>query len=229
VRCDTVSNPLILLGGTFDPVHHGHLRTAVDLFQAFSGRADIALMPAAQHRLREAEAAAPEDRLAMLALAVANEPGLSVEPLEIQRGGTTFTVETLEILRQREGAQRSLIFAMGLDAWHSLSKWHRWLEIVQLAHIIVVCRPQGSSGEALNCGDALQANRTDLIDDLISTSHGKVLFLTLTQLEISSTRIRSLLKQGLSPRYLLPDSVLTYIEKHQLYRCRNRDTDHQHT
>lgn len=185
------------------------------------------MMPAAQHRLREQEAASPDDRLAMLKLAVSHEPGLLVEPLELERGGTTFTVETLEIVRQRVGAQRSLIFVMGWDAWQSLPKWHRWLEIVQLAHIIVVSRPQAATAVTPECGEALQANRTDLIEDLISTSHGKVLFLTLTQLEISSTRIRSLLKQGLSPRYLLPDSVLAYIEKHQLYRARNRGSDHQ--
>jgi nicotinate-nucleotide adenylyltransferase len=175
-------------------------------------------MPAFQHRLRQSNSASPEHRRAMLEIGVRGVEGLRIESLEIEWQRITYTVESLEWLRSRIGPSRSLCFVMGVDAWNSLPKWHRWLEIVQFAHIIVVARPQCLVQTDGLYGDFLQIHKTDLIDDLANTSHGKVLFLLLTQMDISSTRIREMLGRKQSPRFLLPDAVLSYIETHQLYR-----------
>ena len=210
--------PLVILGGTFDPVHYGHLRTALELQQCF-GEAEVALMPAFRHRLREAGSSAPEHRLAMLERALEGVGGMQVEALELARGGVTYTVESLEILRRRHGASRSLAFVMGMDGWNSLPRWHRWLEIIHLAHIIVVARPGWSPTIDDTLGEFLHQHRTESIADLAEAASGRVIFLSVTQMDISSTRIRQMVGAGLSPRFLLPDAVFAYIQTQHLYGC----------
>lgn len=209
--------PLVLMGGTFDPVHFGHLRTALELQQRFSVPVDVCFVPAWRHRLKTCNAASPEHRLSMLRIALDDVPGMRVEPLELERACLTSTVETLEILRQRHGPRRPLAFVMGSDAWNTLPRWHRWLEIVQLAHIIVVNRPAHALEQAVLPGGVLHTNPIDRLDDLLATPGGGVAFVTLTQLEISSSAIRDSLRRGLSPRFLLPDAVIAYIAHHELY------------
>ena len=208
--------PLVVLGGTFDPVHFGHLRTALELQQTF-GRAEVVLMPAFRHRLREVDSASPEHRVAMLKVALEGVEGVGIETLELERCGTTYTVETLEILRRRHGPARSVSFVMGVDAWNSLPRWHRWLEIIRLAHIIVVARPGWSAANENTHGDFLHQHRAESIVEIAGRPSGKVTFVSLTQMDISSTRIRQMLQGGLSPRFLLPDAVLSYIQSRHLY------------
>ncbi len=131
--------PIALLGGTFDPVHYGHLRFADDVRRAL-GLDEVRLLPARDPPHRAGPAATAADRLAMLRLAVAEFPGLAVEERELRRDGKSYTVLTLEELRH-EDPQRPLWLLLGADAFLGLPTWHRWREVFALAHVVVVARP----------------------------------------------------------------------------------------
>ncbi|AZZ90530.1 nicotinate-nucleotide adenylyltransferase [Hahella sp. KA22] len=214
-------SPIVLLGGTFDPIHFGHLRTALELQQHFGETAEVRLIPCGDPRHRAAPKASGEHRLAMLRLALEGEPGLRIDEVEVRRTGASYTVDTLLELRQEVGNQRPLIFVMGTDAFESLPKWRRWLEIIQLAHIMVVNRPGWSFCEQGELGDFLRQHSAESNNDLIRQPAGKVGFITLTQMGISSSKVRELIGLRLSPRFLLPDSVWRYIRQHRLYGAVN--------
>lgn len=206
-----------ILGGTFDPIHFGHLRPALDCLQGL-GLEQVRFIPlgVAVHRPQPAASAA--DRMAMTEVAIAGQPCLHADPRELTRQGESFTVDTLVSLRADLGPDRPLCLLVGSDAFAGFLNWHRPMEILALAHLVVMRRPghtpdltpalRGLCRERSGEGAAMLANAPS----------GRIQFQDVTQVDISSTRIRQLIATGMSPRYLLPDAVLAYIERAGIYR-----------
>ncbi|OQX13261.1 MAG: nicotinic acid mononucleotide adenylyltransferase [Thiothrix lacustris] len=201
-----------ILGGTFDPIHHAHLRTALEVAEHF-GIDDMRLIPGKQPPHRPQPLATPAQRLAMLQTALATEPRLHADDRELRRAGHSYSFDTLHTLRAEVGKECPLLFTLGFDAFLNFERWHRWDEILALAHLVVVRRPRYSLPPNGWYEPFLSTNP----DDLRATPAGRIYFLSVTALDISATHLRMLLKQGKNPRYLLPDSVLDYIQRHQLY------------
>ena len=199
-----------ILGGSFDPIHYGHLRTALDVQQALD-LDEIRLIPLRDPPHRGALDADPETRLAMVRAAVADEPCLRADDRELKRSGKSYTLDTLLSLRTETGAQ-PLCLLMGTDAFRGFPSWYRPEEILQQAHLVVMHRPGETPPEIFT------KHRADSQEALTSDPAGRILFLPVTQLDISATRIRSMLRAGLSPRYLLPEGVLSIIRQQGLYR-----------
>jgi nicotinate-nucleotide adenylyltransferase len=210
-----------IYGGTFDPVHHGHLRTAFEVFEALN-LSELRFMPCGDvpaHR-NSPFAAAPQ-RLAMLELAV--RENLSAYPIftdarEVLRGGPSYMVDSLQSLRVELGADRPLCLILGQDAFLGLTAWRRWEQLLNYAHIVVMTRPN----VALNMSDALAAGikpaQTGSPAALRELAAGLVHFIRVIQLDISASRIRELIGAKRSACFLTPKSVLDFIDQEQIYR-----------
>ena len=209
--------PVGVFGGTFNPVHYGHLRSALELVEHL-GLDHLRLMPCAVPPHREAPSCSAVDRAAMVELAVASEPRLHCDPRELNRDGVSYTIDSLVELRGELGAARSLCLVMGGDAIHSIRSWHRWQELLDYCHIVVIARPGWEFPEQGEEHDWLARHRAPVAQSLAETPAGFVWLERLRPLSISSTDIRELLAAGRSPRYLLPEPVLDYIERNTLYR-----------
>lgn len=214
------ATPIALLGGTFDPVHFGHLRLADDVRRAL-GLDELRLVPAADPPHRAGPRASAAHRLAMLTIAVAGFPGLVVDDREMRRDGKSYTVLTLEGLRQ-EFPSRPLWLVLGADAFRGLPAWHRWREIFTLAHIVVVARPGVELLAALPppLAEEWQRRHTPIPTPLFGTPAGRIFVQAVTPHPIAATAIRASLAGARDMdrlAQLLPPGVLAYIEHHQLY------------
>ncbi len=213
--------PLALLGGTFDPVHYGHLRFA-DAIRRELGLAEVRLVPARDPPHRAGPQASAQDRLAMLDRAVAEFPGLVVDPREIARAGKSYTVLTLEALRA-QARTRPLLLLLGADAFLGLPTWHRWRELFALAHLVVVPRPGVALAAALPAALVPEWNARVTTDPavLFSTPAGAIYEAYVPPQPISATAIRAALAEGPAGRQkvaqLMPRAVLAYIDQHGLY------------
>jgi nicotinate-nucleotide adenylyltransferase len=201
-----------IFGGTFDPIHYGHLRPAQEVMQKLA-LAELRFIPAAQPPHRPAPQASATQRLAMVELAIRDLPGFRVDDQELRRGGLSFTVRTLESLRAELG-KTPLCLLIGADQFRSLETWHRWQEIPDLAHLAVLNRP-GTKLDTLSswahgrvCAD-LQVLR--------ETPAGRLAFLSVSPQDISATRIRAALARGESVQGQLPEAVLDYIRTNHIY------------
>jgi nicotinate-nucleotide adenylyltransferase len=213
----TAVAPLGILGGTFDPVHFGHLRLAEEAAEALA-LAEVLWIPAGHPRHREPPRTAPAHRLAMVRLAVADRPGFAVDATEADYPGASYTVPTLERLRREQGPSRPLVLLLGTDAFAGLASWHRWRELFDLAHVAVATRPgYGLEGVAPDLADELRARRVETPAELAARPHGSILTFVITPLAIAATDIRERLAAGRSARYLLPDAVLDYLGRNHLY------------
>ncbi len=207
-----------ILGGTFDPIHYGHLRTAVDAAQAL-GLARIHLIPLRDPPHRGRPATDAETRLAMVRAAVTGDSLFRVDDRELRREGKSYTVDTLLSLRAEEGDTRPICLLLGSDAFRGFPDWHQPERILDLAHLVVMQRP----GEPRS--PLYRECLAETPEELRQRPGGCILFQPVTQLEISATRIRALVQQGLSPRYLLPDPVLEIVRQEGLYRRRDAATE----
>lgn len=215
-----MSEPLGLFGGTFDPVHFGHLRLAEEAISHL-GLSAVRWVPAGRPPHRGTPQVTPQQRLEMVLRLTAKNPRFFVDPAEVEAARASYTVETLERLRGEFGHQQSLVLLVGADAFAGLFTWHRWRELFSLAHIAVSHRP-GFPVERASLPDELASEFADRRAEnpqvLATTGAGQIVTFAMTQLAISATQIRHLLANGKSARYLLPDAVLDYIQHHQLYR-----------
>lgn len=210
------ATPRVLLGGSFDPVHHGHLRAALEAAELLDC-ARVDLLPASRPALRNQLAATREHRRAMLELAIRDEPRLGLDGRELNRPGTTYTVDTLTELRSELGPDTPLLFLLGADAFARLASWRRWRELLGLAHLIVLNRP----GEPLRppADPGFASAFVAQAQQLLRLPAGHWSCLEVTPLAISATDLRNRCRQGRSLRYLLPESVLSYLQQHRLYRA----------
>ena len=220
-RTVSLPGPLGLLGGTFDPIHFGHLRLA-ETARDRLGLGQVCLIPAGFPPHRVQPAASPEHRLAMTRLAVADNPALLVDDAEVRMQVPSYTVHTLQRLRTLYGSQCPLVLILGMDAFLGLPGWHQWESLFSLAHIAVVNRPQLVTGanpvETVPALAAFCAGRwCDQPAMLAESPAGHVIFFDMTAVATSASMLRSLFQTGISTRYLLPDSVLDYIVLHHLY------------
>lgn len=194
-----------IFGGTFDPIHFGHLRTAFELLQSL--RLDeLRFVPAGDPPHRDAPLADASSRLAMVRAATADQPGFVVDDREVGRSGPSYTVTTLSELRA-EFPDRPLCLIVGMDAFLGLPRWHRWREILDLAHVVVAHRPGWRAPDAGPLGDLLAGRGTARVADLHGATAGRILVQQVTQLEISSTGLRDIIVSNRDPRYLMPDAV----------------------
>ncbi|MCY1290921.1 putative nicotinate-nucleotide adenylyltransferase [compost metagenome] len=208
-----------LLGGTFDPVHIGHLRGALEVAELF--RLDeLRLIPSARPPHRDAPQVSAAQRLAMVEQAVAGVVPLRVDDRELKREKPSYTIDTLESLRGELAADDQLFLLLGWDAFCGLPTWHRWEELLLHCHLLVLQRPDADSEAPESLRDLLAARSVN--DPLaIEGVAGQIGFVWQTPLAVSATQIRQLLAEGRSVRYLVPDSVFAYIHAHGLYRAPN--------
>ena len=208
--------PVGVLGGTFDPVHYGHLRPALELLETL-GLGEVRFVPCRVPAHRGAPSVTAEQRLELVRLAIIGQPGFVVDDRELRRPGPSYMVDTLASLRQELG-DTPLCLILGSDAFQTLMTWHRWQALTDFAHIAVMQRP----GASLVLPSALEAfvatRRVDKARLLHERPAGSILLQPVTQLAISATQIRGLLARGQSVRYLLPDPVLAYLHDRSLYR-----------
>lgn len=197
--------PIGIFGGTFDPIHCGHLRTAFELWQELR-LAEVRLLPAGTPPHRDQLYASAELRLQMVRAAVADQPSFIVDDREVRRTGVSYSVDTLTELR-REYPNRSLCLLLGMDAFLGLPHWHRWRELLGLAHIVVAHRPGWRAPTTGPLGEVMVDHGTGSIRELHTRPAGRIYVHAGTQLEISSTELRALLVAGRDPRYLVPDEV----------------------
>ena len=209
-------SPLGIFGGTFDPIHFGHLRTAFELLQALR-LAELRLVPAGRPPHRGVPLCDAEHRLAMVRAAIAGQPGFAVDDREIRRDGPSYTVTTLRELRA-EAPQRPVCLLIGMDAFLGLPQWHEWREVLELAHVVVAHRPGWTAPRDGTLGELLAARATSRVGDLHESLAGRIHVRPVTQLEISSTDLRELIVAGADPRYLLPDAVRAIIHETGCYR-----------
>jgi nicotinate-nucleotide adenylyltransferase len=206
-----------ILGGTFDPIHLGHLRPALDCLQGL-GLDGVRFVPlnVAVHRPQPQAPAAL--RLAMLKAAIADQPGFTADTRELERPGGSFSFDTLTSLRAELGACLPICLLVGGDAFRGFLDWYRPRKILDLAHLVVMRRP-GSSGPLDPALQALCAERACATPEALRQAPaGRILMQDVTQVDISSSRVRDLIARALSPRYLVPDQVLRIIEDAGLYR-----------
>jgi len=209
-------NTIGIFGGTFDPVHFGYLRAAVEAREKLAV-ADFRLLPAGQPPHRETPAAHPEQRLEMLRLAIAGCPDLQVDDREVRREGYSYMADTLAEIRAEAG-DAPLLLLIGQDAANALDTWHEWRRLFELAHLVVMRRPDAHFRCVGELRTEVERRRVHEAAALRDRPAGHVLSLEITQLDISSTDIRARLASGRSPRFLLPDPVLDYIRAQGLYR-----------
>ncbi len=208
-------SPIGIFGGTFDPIHYGHLRTAFEMLQALSFQA-VRFVPSGDPPHRGETYAKAELRLEMVAAATANEPRFEVDDCELRRPGPSYTVDTLRAIRE-ELPDTPLGLILGMDAFLGLTSWHRWQELLTHAHIIVAHRPGWRAPDIGPLGNVIAEYGTHRVDDLHDAPFGRVHIHAVTQLEISSTEIRELVAAGRDPRFLTPDVVRDVIVNSECY------------
>ena len=219
------SGALGVFGGTFNPVHNGHLRSALEIREAL-GLEQVLLVPAAQPPLRELPDCDAEFRADLVELAVQGEPGLACDRRELSRQGPSYTYDTLAELRAEVGPGRSLCLVVGTDTLERFEQWHRWEELLSLAHLVIVARPGWNFPDNGRVADWLRRHHTEALSDLHTRACGGVHRQCLRQLPISATEIREIIAAGRSPRFLLPERVLERIEASGVYRPSHAQEQH---
>jgi len=209
--------PIGILGGTFDPIHVGHLRLAIEAAEACA-LAEVRLIPAGTPPHRPVPRASARQRLEMARIAAGHTPGLIVDDREAHKDRPCYTVETLSEMREELGDDVPLCLIVGADAFRDLPTWHRWRELFELAHFIIARRP--GTGES-PWPESLRAECAGRIGhgvkDLARAGAGSVVSVEIPLLDISASGIRARLAAGGNARYLLPDAVLDYIQANNLY------------
>lgn len=208
-----------VLGGTFDPVHIGHLRGALEVAESLA-LDELRLTPSARPPHRGTPQVSAQDRLAMVECAVAGVAPLVVDARELQRDKPSYTIDTLELMRAELAVSDQVFLLLGWDAFCGLPTWHRWEELLQHCHILVLQRPDADS-EPPDALRNLLAARSVSDPLALKGPSGQIAFVWQTPLAVSATQIRQLLASGKSVRFLVPDAVLAYIDAHGLYRASN--------
>ena len=212
--------PIGIFGGTFNPIHYGHLRLAEEMLE-LADLKEIRFIPTGTPPHREAPQVSAQQRSAMVKLAIVDQPAFVLDEREVRRAIKCYTVDTLRDLRDELGEQQPLCLLMGGDAFLQLHTWHEWQQLFELAHIVVGYRPGFPIEERIvHAPTELREHyqtRLCAAENLAQQSHGKISVLAIPKLEISATLIRSRIAEQRTIRYLLPNSVADYIHQHHLY------------
>ncbi len=216
-------DPIGILGGTFDPIHNGHLRIAQEALEQ-CGLSQVRFIPCGTPPHRSAPRTPAQARWDMVRLAVTGNPDFQVDVREVFRTDPCYTVDTLTELRAELGAAQPLCLILGGDAFLQLHTWHDWKRLFQLAHIVVLQRAGGQPlGNAMAAADAglreeYRARLAPGTGALHESPHGAIFVADMPALEISSTDIRRRCAEARSIRYLVPDAAINYINTHSLYQ-----------
>ena len=221
-RPNSAAGPIIgVFGGTFDPIHLGHLRTALELLERLS-LSEVRFVPCREPPHRAAPATPASLRLRMVQAAVADEPRFVADTREIERPGPSYTVDTLQGLR-RDFPGATLCVLLGMDAFLGLPKWHRWPEPLELAHIVVAHRPGWRVPDTGALGALVGERRTSSAAELAASRHGRIHVEAVTQLEISATELRAGVRAGGDPKYLVPEAVRRIMLETECYAERETE------
>lgn len=216
LQMTTRKAPVGILGGTFDPVHNGHLRLAMELVAELD-LDHVRLIPNGRPPHRDQPSAAPGQRAKWIRIATTGEPQLRLDDRELLRDGPSYTVDTLASLRHDLPGQ-PLCLIMGRDVFAKLPEWHAWQRLFELAHIILIKRPDLETGLQPQASQALDARATTDPQALQGQPAGLIYSYAPPPLAISASRIRALLAADKSPRYLLPDSIFGEIMDAGIYQ-----------
>ncbi|HEU0188480.1 MAG TPA: nicotinate-nucleotide adenylyltransferase [Gallionella sp.] len=215
------NQPIGILGGTFDPIHYGHLRLAEEMLELANLR-QIRFIPTGMPPHRNAPQVSAQHRSAMVQLAIADHPSFMLDEREVRQTTPCYTLDTLRELRTELGAVQPLCLLMGGDAFLQLHTWHEWEQLFELAHIVVGYRPSFTIEERIHNAPAKlrlhYQQRLCPVDALSQKPNGGVVELVIPKLEISATLIRKRVAEGRTIRYLLPNAVADYIHQHHLYK-----------
>lgn len=203
-----------IIGGTFDPIHIGHLRLALEVSEQLSLK-EMRFIPSATPPHRWQPVASAEHRLAMVKLAIQDTHEFGIDDREYRREGASYTVDTLKSIRQEIGKDTSLCLLLGLDAFQSFTQWHDWQGILELTHLVISSRP---GYDEIPEESWMKERLTKTAEDLSQKPAGMLFYADVSQLDISATIIRKQLKNGNSSRYLTTNAVHDYILKNKLYR-----------
>ena len=210
-----------ILGGTFNPIHNGHLHLAERLQQTMGFEA-IRFMPAAIPALKDIPNVSAEQRADMVKLAIFDYPTFEIDTRELERAGPSYSIDSLISLRKELGDKVSICWLIGSDAFARLYTWHRWNELLNYCHFVVVKRPHS---EALNWSSEVEAlivaHQTNDVNALKNSASGKILIQEIAALDISSTEIREHIASKTNVSDVMPSSVINYIQQHQLYQLIN--------
>lgn len=216
-----LANGIAVFGGTFDPVHFGHLRSAVEAREAL-GVETVRFIPSNIPPHREAPRATPAQRVAMLKLAIDDMPGFEIDERELARAGNSYTVDTLRSIRDEIGSAMPLTTVIGFDAFRSLDEWHEWRALLDYAHIAVMERPGYSDADLSASMQAFAKDKTVAEAACLSTRpSGMLCRLRLSQIGFSASAVREILAAGKSPAFMMPSEVVSYIYDNGLYGAVN--------
>ena len=204
-----------IFGGTFDPVHNGHLRSAFELLERLPFD-ELRIVPCGDPPHRQSTVANAAQRLALLRIAIGTHAGFVVDDREIARDGPSYSVETLESLRA-DFPEASISLVIGMDAFLDLESWHRWDELLSLAHLVVAHRPGSEAPVEGSIAKFLKKHRISESAGLAMATSGHIYVHQVTQLEISSSAIRQLIAEGYDPRFLMPDAERQEIQDKAYY------------
>jgi nicotinate-nucleotide adenylyltransferase len=212
-----------ILGGTFDPIHLGHIEPAFDLLRALPlQELRFVLVQIPSHR--DLPRASAKHRWRMLELALKGKASLIADDCELRREGPSYTVDTLLDLRAQVGEAQTLCLIMGADAFANFTSWHRWQDILQLANLVVTTRPGAQLPSTGAAAELLSERRCGAAQDLTHVDFGAILLQTVQRLDISATTIREGLAAGRDVSAMLPEAVWRYIHKHGLYGATSSET-----
>ena len=211
--------PLLgLFGGTFDPIHNGHLSLANELIKKLA-LTEVQFIPSKKTHYRPVPITSTLNRVDMIKYAIANQSRLVLNDIEIKREAISYSIDTLKLLRSLF-PRYSLCFILSTDAFADFNQWHQYLVILEYCHLIVINRPNYHLPQQKWLDDLLSQHQTKNLKDLNQFLFGKIFFQFLPTLQISATQIRNLLAKGdyKTVTLLLPKKVLSYIKEHKLYQ-----------
>ena len=212
-----MTQPVGILGGTFDPVHNGHLHLATTFLETLN-MAELRFVPLNTPPHRTLPLASAEQRLEMLELAVENQAGLKVDDCEIRRGGISYSIDTLKHLRKILN-ETPICLLMGIENFNTLNHWHQWQSLLDYAHIVIANRPGSDTkltDEEMN--NFMDESITHSVELLHQQPAGLIMQMGVPMLDISSTQIRNNFQTNLKSDSLLPNKVLDFIQTHHLYK-----------
>lgn len=211
-----MAKPIGILGGTFDPVHNGHIRMAIECYERLDLE-EVRLVPLHTPPHRSEPAASPEQRYKMLETATQKLDVLKVDDCELARGGISYTIETVKTMRKKFN-RKSLCLLMGTDAFNSMYTWYQWKDLLNFVHIVIAERPGNIiSPDNPELQDLLVSRQASNLTSLYDSPSGKIFEITIPLLDISSSQIRNIFLSKKNPAMLLPDNIIEYIETNHIY------------